>query len=179
MPQSTININDTVICIENGSLLLNGTQPLSGQTVSWIFITGTGELSDINSPTTNLTNIGIGTNLLIYKIEDENCAASIDTVSIVTSLCDDFNPIFPTVITPNFDGKNDLFVIGYLEKVYPECSVTIFNRWGSVVFESVGYEAPWDGTYKGEPLPMGTYFYKIALNDDKETIYNGPISIIN
>jgi gliding motility-associated-like protein len=179
MPQSTININDTVICIENGSLFLNGTQPLSGQTVSWIFITGTGELSDINSPTTNLTNIGIGTNLLIYKIEDENCAASIDTVSIVTSLCDDFNPIFPTVITPNFDGKNDLFVIGYLEKVYPECSVTIFNRWGSVVFESVGYEAPWDGTYKGEPLPMGTYFYKIALNDDKETIYNGPISIIN
>jgi gliding motility-associated-like protein len=47
-----------------------------------------------------------------------------------------------------------------------------------VVFESVGYKDPWDGTYNGENLPMGTYFYKIELNDDKSTVYNGSISII-
>ena len=179
MPESKININDTIVCIENVSLFLNGTQPVSGQTVTWVFISGSGELSAINSPTTTLTNIGIGANLLIYKIEGEYCAATIDTVSIVTSLCDDFSPILPTVITPNYDGKNDLFVIDYLEEIYPECSVTIFNRWGSIVFESVGYLDPWDGTNKGEPLPMGTYFYKIELNDENETIFNGPISIIN
>ena len=87
--------------------------------------------------------------------------------------------IFPTVITPNFDGRNDLFVIQYLELIYPDCHVTIFNRWGSVVYESVGYADPWDGTnLNGEALPLGTYFYRIELNDDEGTVYNGDISII-
>ena len=93
-------------------------------------------------------------------------------------MCDGFTPEFPTVITPNLDGKNDIFVIDYLDQLYPECRVTVFNRWGSVVYESVGYEDPWNGTFKGEELPMGTYFYKIELNDDKATVYNGTISII-
>jgi gliding motility-associated-like protein len=56
--------------------------------------------------------------------------------------------------------------------------VVIFNRWGSIVYESIGYVEPWDGTFNGEDLPMGTYFYKIELNDPESTVYSGPISII-
>jgi gliding motility-associated-like protein len=69
-------------------------------------------------------------------------------------------------------------VINYLEKVYPECEVTIFNRWGSVVFQSIGYKNPWDGTRNGEKLPMGTYFYNIDLKDPNGKEFHGPISII-
>jgi gliding motility-associated-like protein len=101
-----------------------------------------------------------------------------DTLVVAATLCEGFNPVFPTMITPNFDGLNDLFVINYLEKVYPECEVTIFNRWGSVVFKSIGYANPWDGTHKGEKLPIGTYFYNINLNDDNGKEYHGSISII-
>ena len=115
----------------------------------------------------------------MYELINEDCPNTTDSVEIIVSMCDEFNPVFPTVITPNFDGKNDLFEIDYLELVYPDCKVTIFNRWGSVVYESVGYKDPWDGTFKGEDLPMGTYFYKIELNDDKSTVYNGSISIIH
>ncbi len=57
--------------------------------------------------------------------------------------------------------------------------MTIFNRWGSVVFESVGYADPWNGTFNGEKLPMGTYFFKLELNDEENQHYNGPISIIH
>ena len=94
-------------------------------------------------------------------------------------MCNGFDPIFPTVITPNFDGKNDLFIIEFLEIVYPDCHVIIYNRWGSIVFESFGYNQPWDGTFNNEPVPMGAYFYKIILNDGAGTIYTGDINVIH
>ena len=62
-------------------------------------------------------------------------------------------------------GKNDLFIIHNLEKVYPKCQMTIFNRHGSIVYESPGYTTPWDGTFKGEKLPMGTYFFKLKFGE--------------
>ncbi len=178
-PQAVIIEQDTAVCLENQIFTLNGTVPAINQTATWMFISGLGQLSSINSPTTTLENLGLGTNILIYKLEHSLCNTTADTITIVTSLCEGFNPIFPTVITPNLDGKNDLFVINYLEKIYPNCRVIIFNRWGSIIFESIGYEEPWDGTYNGEQLPMGTYFYKIELNDDAATVFNGPISIIH
>ena len=178
-PKSAINEQDTTICVENQLFSLNGTIPEIDQTATWAFISGLGQLSSINSPTTTVENLGIGTNILVYKLDHELCNSTADTITIVTSLCDGFNPIFPTLITPNLDGKNDLFVINYLEKVYPTCRVIIFNRWGSIIFESIGYDDPWDGTFNGEVLPMGTYFYKIELNDEASTVYNGPISIIH
>lgn len=177
-PVANIAQADTALCIEDGSIVLNGTTPIAGQSVSWIFISGSGHITDINDPTTTMDDYGLETNMILYLMQHDDCPSSSDTLTIVASLCDGFNPVFPTVITPNFDGRNDLFVIDYLEKVYPECKVTIFNRWGAVVYESVGYEEPWDGTYKGEDLPMGTYFYKVDLNDENSTVYDGPISII-
>jgi gliding motility-associated-like protein len=176
--QATIFQVDTVLCEENGILELVGSTPAIGQTGTWSFISGSGVLSSANSPTTTASDLGYGLNIIVYKMTHPECPNTSDSVKIEVSICDDTNPIFPTVITPNYDGKNDLFEIDNLEIAYPSCKVTIFNRWGSVVFESVGYKDPWDGTYNGENLPMGTYFYKIELNDDKSTVYNGPISII-
>ena len=177
-PIAAIDQADTALCIENGGIVLNGTIPLPDQSVSWMFISGTGHIADITDPTTTLDDYGLGSNMILYVMEHDECPSTSDTLTIVASLCEGFDPVFPTVITPNFDGRNDLFVIDYLEKVYPDCKVTIFNRWGSVVYESVGYEEPWDGKYKGEDLPMGTYFYKVELNDEENTVFDGPISII-
>jgi gliding motility-associated-like protein len=177
-PVANIAQADTALCIEDGAIVLNGTTPLPDQSVSWIFISGSGHINDVYDESTTLDDYGLGTSMIVYVMDHDDCPSSSDTLTIVASLCEGFNPVFPTVITPNFDGRNDLFVIDYLEKVYPDCKVTIFNRWGSVVYESVGYEEPWDGTYNGEDLPMGTYFYKVELNDENATVYDGPISII-
>jgi gliding motility-associated-like protein len=177
-PVASIEQADTALCIEDGAIDLNGTTPLTDQSVSWILISGSGDVADFSDPSTTIDDYGLGTNIILYLMEHDDCPSTTDTLTIVATLCEGFNPVFPTVITPNFDGRNDLFVIAYLEKVYPDCQVTIFNRWGAVVYESIGYEDPWDGTYKGEDLPMGTYFYKVELNDENSTVYDGPISII-
>jgi gliding motility-associated-like protein len=175
---ASIDQADTNFCLEDGSVTLSASAPEIGQTSYWMFTIGSGHFEDPTASTTTVSDLNLGVNKIVYVMEYPLCASTSDTITIVSSLCEGFDPIFPTVITPNFDGKNDLFVINYLEKIYPECSVVIFNRWGSIVYESVGYEEPWDGTHNGEPLPMGTYFYKILLNDSANTVYNGPISII-
>lgn len=177
-PVAQIYQADSAVCIENGAIDISATPIISGQSSMWMFVSGSGLISDPFVSDISVSDFGLGVNYLVYHISTDICLPTSDTVKIIASLCDGFQPIFPTVITPNLDGKNDLFVIDYLNELYPECHVIIFNRWGSVVYESNGYADPWNGTFKNEDLPMGTYFYKIELNDDTKTVYNGPISII-
>ena len=69
--------------------------------------------------------------------------------------------IIPNVFTPNGDGINDVWNIKTIE-AFPQCTVSVFERNGSLIFQSKGYGQPWDGTYKGSPIPTGTYYYVIA-----------------
>lgn len=171
---------DTTICFnDNNSILVVTTPTDSMQTTNWVFLTGNADLAHLSSDSVNLTNLQIGENTLIYEVTHNLCPKEVDTIRIIITPCDDFEPIFPTVITPNGDGKNDLFVVQNLEKIYTNCQMTIYNRYGNVVFESTGYTTPWDGTFKGEKLPMGTYYFKLELNDASNKIYKGPISVIH
>jgi len=72
--------------------------------------------------------------------------------------------VIPNTFTPNADGINDTWDIKYLD-LYVNCSVDIFTRWGQKVYSSIGYSIPWDGTYKGSALPVGTYYYIINLKN--------------
>ena len=78
-------------------------------------------------------------------------------------------PTIPNVFTPNGDGVNDKWVIQYLES-YPGATVDIFNRYGSLVYHTLGYPKPWDGTYKGGDLPAGTYYYVINPKNGRKQI---------
>lgn len=78
---------------------------------------------------------------------------------------------------PNGDGYNDFWRIRNIE-YYPNASVEIYLRWGELVFYTKdGYDAPWDGTFKGKELPMDSYFYIIDLKNGKDPI-NGHVTII-
>jgi len=77
----------------------------------------------------------------------------------------------PSGISPNGDGVNDKWNLPYL-KQFPEVRVTVFNRWGIVVWEKTkDYTTdPFVGKNKdGKDLPLGTYYYLIEFNDDKGT----------
>ncbi len=75
----------------------------------------------------------------------------------------------PTVFTPNGDGTNDKWIIEGIH-LYPEVIVEIYNRWGDIIFESNGYNEPWDGTYNGKELPISSYVFIIDLRDGNEPI---------
>jgi gliding motility-associated-like protein len=78
--------------------------------------------------------------------------------------------VIPNTFTPNGDGVNDTWQIQYLS-LFTNCSVDIFTRWGQKIYSSVGYSIPWDGTYRGAALPVGTYYYIINLKNG-----SGPLS---
>jgi gliding motility-associated-like protein len=68
--------------------------------------------------------------------------------------------------TPNNDGINDTWPIIGIES-YPDIDVKIFNRWGNIVYHAVGSsQKPFDGTFKGEPLPEGVYVYVVRAKPD-------------
>ncbi|MBC5993980.1 Ig-like domain-containing protein [Pontibacter cellulosilyticus] len=82
----------------------------------------------------------------------------------------------PNAFTPNRDGVNEIWEIENIQN-YPEARVEVFNRWGNLIFTSNGYGTPWDGTYKGEDLPVATYYYMIYLNKSEKPI-SGHVTII-
>lgn len=80
------------------------------------------------------------------------------------------NIIFiPNTFTPNNDGFNDKFAPSITNiKVY---HIQIFNRNGSVVFDSRDPLQTWDGNYGAQQVPVGTYYYLIdATGLDNNTI---------
>jgi len=46
-----------------------------------------------------------------------------------------------------------------------------------LLYQSVNYPVPWDGTYKGKALPVGTYYYIINPKNGRQTI-SGSVTII-
>lgn len=70
-------------------------------------------------------------------------------------------------LSPNNDGLNDYFIIQYIDALPESNQVTIYNRWGDVVFEISDYDND-TRVFKGlnnngKELPSGTYFYKIQF----------------
>ncbi|HEX8060537.1 MAG TPA: FG-GAP-like repeat-containing protein [Cyclobacteriaceae bacterium] len=71
---------------------------------------------------------------------------------------------FTNVFTPNGDGFNDLWVIQGIETL-GNCTITVFDSFGSQIFEQKGYQNNWDGTYNGKKVPRGTYYYIVNCPD--------------
>lgn len=69
----------------------------------------------------------------------------------------------PNMITPNGDLINDLWIIGGISR-FEAAAVTVYDRWGQIVFNTIGYTQPWDGTNEGTALKSATYYYVIELN---------------
>ena len=72
--------------------------------------------------------------------------------------------------TPNKDGSNERFHIEGIE-LYPDNEVTIFNRWGNMVYTQSRFtnELGWDGTSSTQnDLPDGTYWYCVDLKNGKK-----------
>ncbi len=85
-------------------------------------------------------------------------------------------PAIPNIFSPNGDGVHDKWVIQFLES-YPGCTVDIYNRYGQVVYHSVGYTNPWDGTVNGKPVPVGTYYYIVNPKNGRSQM-SGYVDVI-
>lgn len=106
-----------------------------------------------------------GTDVFVYELCTMGCDCS-EAVVLVTVGAETACRI-PSIFTPNEDGINDAFVIPCLNDPlkFPNNEVILFNQWGDEVFRREGYENNWRGTYNGEDLPDGPYYYVINFGD--------------
>ena len=83
--------------------------------------------------------------------------------SVVLTVIPPGVPPMPNAFSPNGDGHNDTYgpyISPALQGVYTIVSMTIYNRWGQLVFSS---NTPWDGTFNGVLQPADTYVYYITM----------------
>jgi len=92
-----------------------------------------------------------------------------DTATVVINVRAPGGCLPPNVFTPNNDGINDTFIIacftGPNADDFRDNEVIIVNQWGDEVFRADNYQNDWAGTYNGEDLPNGTYFYIVKYGD--------------
>ena len=86
-----------------------------------------------------------------------------------TRACVDNCPIYelPNVFTPGGDGHNDRFTPIYPYRYVKDIDITIFNRWGQVMFETTDPDILWDGKRKDtqKQASSGVYFYICTVNE--------------
>ena len=77
--------------------------------------------------------------------------------------------VIPNYFTPNGDGEYDTWAPLNLAS-YPHAETIIYDRYGRQI-ATLNNRQEWDGTYGGEPLPTGDYWYVLRLNepDDSRT----------
>jgi gliding motility-associated-like protein len=110
-----------------------------------------------------------GEAVISYKLCYEDCSDICDDaqLKVIVEKKNPTNPDtkkpfaechLPNILTPNGDGANDVLKFSCMED-YPNSELTVYNRWGYVVYNEIGYRNGWGGTYQRELLPAGTYYY--------------------
>jgi gliding motility-associated-like protein len=132
--------------------------------------------------------LGTGTGMMPIEVNGTNSYYVTETVngcegpaSIVSITIEDCEIVVPTAITPNGDGIHDTWEIVNLDVVYPDNVVTVYNRWGNMIYQSEKGQysvKPWDGTYEGDMLPVASYYFVIDLNDSEKGSQTGIVSIV-
>ncbi|MCC2545231.1 gliding motility-associated C-terminal domain-containing protein [Hymenobacter sp. BT175] len=145
---------DTLACLEQAVLLRANAQP-AGTTYRW----------QDGSTASTFSATSAGTYSLIVT-SPAGCTAQ-DELIVRDAGC----PFtIPNIITPNGDQKNDVFVLKGLNA--PQWQVTIFNRWGTQVYQNSSYDNSWAAAGQ----PGGLYYYMLRANDGRQ--FRGWVEVV-
>lgn len=149
-PQADFSANPQITSVDAPSISFTDNS-LNGMFWFWDFGDNTvnNDTSNLENPTYTYDTEGQYTVMMI-TYTDKGCADTAYTK--VRIIVDEIT--IPNVITPNGDGKNDVFEITNIEKL-KSSKLVIFNRWGKKIFVSENYQNDWNGDNHAD----GTYYY--------------------
>ena len=175
--------------LSNGDEITNGTDPLNPDTDGDGVIDGT-EVAEGTNPM-DPCSLLLASQTVAPSAAWNDADCDNDGIGNGTEVLNGSNPfnycspnpcnvIIPESFTPDGDGINDEFVIEGIE-LFPNNTLTIFNRWGVLVFEESQYQNNWNGktqstfTISGNDLPTATYYYVFDTKDEIKGIITGYI----
>lgn len=161
IPKPTVNAGADQIIVLGDKAQLNATVTGTNLQYNWVPATNLSNpniLNPIATPTADIT-------YTLYVTSPNSCFVVTDDVFIKVY------PLLsiPNTFTPNNDTVNDTWNIAGLG-YYSGCLMQIYNRWGALLFKSIGYGTPWDGKYNGAPVPVGVYYYIIDLKNNTKPL---------
>ncbi len=114
---------------------------------------------DFDSLGLNLVNVSqfYGEEFGVYPITVTDACDQVEQILSFVIPC---GTLIPNIFTPNGDDNNQYFEIQGVER-YPGSTLKVWNRWGTIVYESENYKNRWNG----DELPEGTYFYVFERSD--------------
>lgn len=83
--------------------------------------------------------------------------------------------LVPSAFSPDADGINDVWELRNAD-AFPDLTVTVFNRWGEVMFQSKGYNTPWDGSAQSARVVPGVYQYLISVGNGR--VLHGDVTVL-
>lgn len=139
--------NDTSIC-ETDVITLTASDPA---VTNYLWSTGSRESSiEVNDAGT-------------YWVRLRNeCGVERDTINVSYESCD-CHLYFPTAFTPNGDGLNEDFKPTY-DCELADYSLSVYNRWGVLIWETNNASEGWDAFYKSEIVQQGVYVWKTSYS---------------
>lgn len=158
-----ITSTDTSIDATLGQANGQGTVEVFGGAQPYTYLWSDGQITS--------TATGLVGGTYIVLIDDSVGCTITDTVIVNVAMIE-----AATAFTPNGDGTNDVWTIGDMS-LYPDVEVIVMGRWGQTIFSSIGYQEAWDGTYQGQMLPMGSYFFIIDLHEGSDPV-TGSVTIM-
>ena len=174
LPNANFNLDPEVVNLLDATV--NFTDLSTSNVTQWDWNFGDGQSSTIQNPTHVYADTGTySITLLVTTIH--GCTDEVSRQLIVEP---DFMFYVPNAFTPNDNGRNDGFR-GYGEGVdWETYEMSIFDRWGELIYYTENIEEPWDGTYKGSPVELAVYVWKIKLLDVKgnEHKYFGHVTLL-
>ncbi len=111
------------------------------------------------------TNLSAGNYSLIVK-DTKGCGNTFGNFQIIEA---------PKFFSPNGDGFNDLWSIPILA-LQPKTKISIFDRYGKLLYDFKSNQRGWNGTFNGNPLPASDYWYNITFENGR--IVKGHFSLI-
>ena len=172
-PNPVVNAGPDKTIVEGDSHTFEGTGPAGTQLITWTPSTG---MNGANTYTPSVKPNGTTTYTMTVR-DNQSCTSSDNVVITVLPYCLKVMDAF----TPNGDGQNDTWVVtnnggSCTKQVY----VTVFNRYGNIVYKDDNYANKWDGRYDGKPVADGTYYYVITyrlINGASVTV-KGDVTIL-
>ena len=180
-PHASFNYSPTAqITVENTEVEFNNTS-INGYSWTWDFGDAS-PLSSVENPTHTFPTEGNQSYTVTLTVEsDHGCIDKTEHTIIIEEVLIFF---IPNAFTPDGNSLNNEFKPVFTAGFDPyDYHLTIFNRWGEIMFESFNVAGGWDGTYGNEGLSEdGVYVWQVEfgdLNSDKRTMERGHVSMLH
>ena len=168
-----INAGPDATIISGDDYLMQASTTSSLKSITW---TPSTALSNPNILNPTAIPVQTTTYRLTVVENGTDCISSDEMVITVIPNCLKVMNAF----TPNGDGVNDRWQVTTADVCTRNVNVTVFNRYGQMVYTNKNYTNVWDGTANGKPLPDGTYYYSVryTLVTGKVVELKGDVTIL-